>query len=168
MREIQAFLTEMYAIDAVLAEVTEWQARPLAPMYPVVFFDPLRVKMRDEAVVRGQAVYLALASIWRLKDRKALAVALRAIYPAPPAEAAAAALEPLRPARGASAFRPSWRQAVRRVIYTTNALESVNARVRLPILPMLSRCSPDALPMLSRCSSDALPPMFFRCSSDAI
>ena len=30
-------------------------------MYPVVFFDALRVKIRDEAVVRSQAVYLALA-----------------------------------------------------------------------------------------------------------
>ena len=72
MREIQAFLAEMYAIevspdlistvtDAVVAEVTAWQARPLEPMYPVVFFDALRVKIRDEAVVRSKAVYLALA-----------------------------------------------------------------------------------------------------------
>jgi len=72
VREIQAFLAEMYAVDvspdlisavtdAVLTEVTEWQARPLEPMYPVVFFDALRVKMRDEAVVRSNAVYLALA-----------------------------------------------------------------------------------------------------------
>src|SRR3954466_533251 len=72
VREIQAFLGEMYAIDvspdlistvteAVVAEVTAWQARPLEPMYPVVFFDALRVKIRDEAVVRSKAVYLALA-----------------------------------------------------------------------------------------------------------
>ena len=47
--------------DAVVAEVTAWQARPLEPMYPVVFFDALRVKIRDEAVVRSKAVYLALA-----------------------------------------------------------------------------------------------------------
>ena len=60
VREIQAFLAEMYAVDvspdlistvtdAVVAEVTAWQARPLEPMYPVVFFDALRVKIRDEA-----------------------------------------------------------------------------------------------------------------------
>jgi putative transposase len=72
VREIQAFLGEMYGVevspalistvtDAVLAEVTAWQARPLEPMYPVVFFDALRVKIRDEAVVRSKAVYLALA-----------------------------------------------------------------------------------------------------------
>src|SRR5437660_1779919 len=47
--------------DAVVAEVTAWQARPLEAMYPVVFFDALRVKIRDEAVVRSKAVYLALA-----------------------------------------------------------------------------------------------------------
>jgi putative transposase len=72
VREIQAFLAEMYAVevspdlistvtDAVVAEVTAWQSRPLEPMYPVVFFDALRVKIRDEAMVRSKAVYLALA-----------------------------------------------------------------------------------------------------------
>jgi len=72
VREIQKFLAEIYAIDvspdlisevtdAVVAEVTAWQARPLEPMYPVVFFDALRVKIRDESVVRSKAVYLALA-----------------------------------------------------------------------------------------------------------
>ena len=72
VREIQAFLAEMYAVevspdlistvtDAVVAEVTAWQSRPLEPMYPVVFFDALRVKIRDEATVRSKAVYLALA-----------------------------------------------------------------------------------------------------------
>ncbi len=44
-----------------MAEVTAWQSRPLEPMYPVVFFDALRVKIREDAVVRNKAVYLALA-----------------------------------------------------------------------------------------------------------
>ncbi len=71
VREIQGFLAEQYATevspdfistvtDAVMAEVTAWQARPLDPMYPVVFFDALRVKIREDAVVRNKAVYLAL------------------------------------------------------------------------------------------------------------
>ena len=47
--------------DAVLEEVREWQNRPLDPVYPVVFFDALRVKIRDEGLVRNKAVYLALA-----------------------------------------------------------------------------------------------------------
>jgi transposase-like protein len=47
--------------DAVTQEITAWQTRPLEPMYPVVFFDALRVKIRDEGVVRNKAIYLALA-----------------------------------------------------------------------------------------------------------
>ena len=46
--------------DGVLAEVTAWQARPLEPVYAVVFFDALRVKTREDNVVRNKAVYLAL------------------------------------------------------------------------------------------------------------
>ena len=71
VREIQGFLTEQYGTevspefissvtDAVMAEVTAWQSRPLEPMYPVVFFDALRVKIREDAVVRNKAIYLAL------------------------------------------------------------------------------------------------------------
>ena len=231
VREMQAFLGEMYGIDvspdlisrvtdAVVAEVTAWQARPLEPMYPVVFFDALRVKIRDEAVVRSKAVYLALAvlpdgtrdilGIWieqtegakfwmkvftdlkmrgcqdiliavtdglkgmsealaavfpattlqtcivhllrhsldfvSWKERKQLAAALRLIYTAASAEAAAAALDAFASGPWGQRFPTvvaSWRRAwthvipffafppeVRRVIYTTNALESVNARLR--------------------------------------
>jgi putative transposase len=72
IREIQGYLVEMYGTevspefiskvtDEVSAEITAWQNRPLEPMYPVVFFDALRVKIRDDAVVRNKAVYLALA-----------------------------------------------------------------------------------------------------------
>jgi putative transposase len=72
VREIQAFLAEMYAVevspdlistvtDGIVAEVTTWQSRPLERLYPVVFFDALRVKIREEATVRSKAVYLALA-----------------------------------------------------------------------------------------------------------
>src|SRR5690606_24649175 len=46
--------------DAVMDEVGGWQQRPLEPMYPVIFFDALRVKIRDEGLVRNKAVYLAL------------------------------------------------------------------------------------------------------------
>ncbi len=46
--------------DGVLAEVTTWQSRPLEAVYPVVFFDALRVKIREDTVVRNKAVYLAL------------------------------------------------------------------------------------------------------------
>jgi len=72
VREIQGHLTELYGIDvspdlisrvtdAVLDEVREWQNRPLDPVYPIVFFDALRVKIRDEGLVKNKAVYVALA-----------------------------------------------------------------------------------------------------------
>ncbi len=46
--------------DAVLEQVAEWQNRPLDALYALVFFDALRVKIRDEGTVRNKAVYLAL------------------------------------------------------------------------------------------------------------
>ena len=231
MREIQGFLLESYGVevspefissvtDAVMAEVSAWQARPLEPIYPVVFFDALRVKVREDAVVRNKAIYLALgvladgtrdilglwiegsegAKFWMKvfndlktrgcndiliavtdglkgmpealaavypattlqtcivhlirnsldyaswKDRKLLAAALRPIYTAVSAEAAQAQLDAFEQGPWGrkfptvvAAWRRAWSHvipffafppAVRRVIYTTNAIESINARLR--------------------------------------
>jgi len=231
VREIQGFLAEQYATevspdfissvtDAVMSEVTTWQARPLEPMYPVVFFDALRVKIREDAVVRNKAIYLALgvqpdgtrdilglwientegAKFWMKvfndlrtrgvndiliavtdglkgmsealgavfpattlqtcivhlirnsldyaswKDRKALAAAIKPIYTAASAEAALVELEAFEAGQwGAkfptvtAAWKRNWDKVIpffafpahiRRVIYTTNAIESVNARLR--------------------------------------
>ena len=69
--EIAAHLRELYGIDvsadlisavtdAVLEEIAAWQARPLEPVYPLVFFAALRVKIRDEGLVRNKAVHIAL------------------------------------------------------------------------------------------------------------
>jgi transposase-like protein len=71
VREIQGFLQDQYRVEvsadlistvtsAVLEEVKAWQNRPLERIYPVVFLDALRVKIRDEGLVRNKAVYLAL------------------------------------------------------------------------------------------------------------
>jgi putative transposase len=71
VREIQAHLRELYGLDAspdlvssvtdaVLEEIAEWQNRPLEALYPLVFFDAIRVKIRDEGTVRNKAVYVAL------------------------------------------------------------------------------------------------------------
>ena len=231
MREIQGFLAEQYGTevsaefissvtDAVMAEVTAWQSRPLEPMYPVVFFDALRVKIREDAVVRNKAIYLALgvlpdgtrdilglwiegtegAKFWMKvfndlktrgvadiliavtdglkgmpealaavfpattlqtcivhlirnsldyaswKDRKLLAAAIKPIYTAASAEAAQAELDAFEQGPWGhkfptvvAAWRRAWDRvipffafppAVRRVIYTTNAIESINAQLR--------------------------------------
>ncbi|SRR5579859_591743 len=71
VREIQGHLAELYGTevspdliskvtDAILEEVREWQSRPLESIYPVVFFDALRVKIRDEGIVKNKAVYVVL------------------------------------------------------------------------------------------------------------
>jgi putative transposase len=231
VREIQGFLAEQYGTevspdlissvtDAVMSEVTAWQARALEPMYPVVFFDALRVKICEDAVVRNKAIYLALgvrpdgtrdilglwientegAKFWvkvfsdlktrgvndiliavtdglkgmavalgavfpattlqtcnvhlirnsldfaSWKDRKALAAAIKPVYTAPSAEVALAELDAFEQGPWGKKFPTvvaAWRRAwdkvipffafpahIRRVIYTTNAIESVNARLR--------------------------------------
>jgi putative transposase len=71
VREIRGHLEELYGIDvspdlistitdAVLETVAEWQGRPLDACYPLIFFDAIRVKIRDEGFVRNKAVYIAL------------------------------------------------------------------------------------------------------------
>lgn len=71
VREIQSHLDEMYGTevspslissvtDAVSEEVTAWQARPLDPIYPIVYLDCIHVKVRDTGAVRNKAIYLAI------------------------------------------------------------------------------------------------------------
>ena len=71
VREIQGHLRALHGIEAspqlistvtdgVLEEVGRWQSRPLDALYALVFFDAIRVKMRDEGTVRNKAVYLAI------------------------------------------------------------------------------------------------------------
>ncbi len=71
VREIQGHLEEMYGTevspslissvtDAVIEEVKAWQSRPLDALYPIVYMDCIRVKVRDSGAVRIKAVYLAL------------------------------------------------------------------------------------------------------------
>ena len=70
VREIRGHLEELCGIevspdlisavtDAVLEAVGEWQNRPLDVCYPLVFFDAIRVKIRDEGFVRNKMGYSA-------------------------------------------------------------------------------------------------------------
>ena len=69
-REIQGHLEEIYGVevspalvsavtDAVLEEVRAWQARPLDPIYPILYLDALQVKVKTNGRVSNKAVYLA-------------------------------------------------------------------------------------------------------------
>jgi len=231
VREIRGHLEDLYGIDVspdlisavtntVLEEVTEWQNRPLDACYPLVFFDAIRVKIRDEGFVRNKAVYIVLgiladgtkqilgiwieqtegAKFWlrvmnelksrgvgdiliavvdglkgfpeaitavfpdtvvqtcivhlirhsltfvSWKDRKPVMPALRAIYRAKDAEAGLKALDAFEAGAWGQkypAIAQSWRrnwehvvpffafpEAVRRIIYTTNAIEALNSKLR--------------------------------------
>ena len=55
--------------DEVIGEVSAWQTWPLQAMHPVVFFDALRVKIREDRVVRAKAVYWVLRSAGRWQPR---------------------------------------------------------------------------------------------------
>ena len=70
-REIQAQLEDLYGTEVsptlisnvtaqVLEEVQAWQSRPLSTVYPIVYFDALVVKSREEGPVSNKAVYVAL------------------------------------------------------------------------------------------------------------
>ncbi|MGH9144221.1 MAG: IS256 family transposase [Vicinamibacterales bacterium] len=71
VRDIQAHLSELYGTDispslistvtdAVVDEVTKWQARPLDAIWPIVYLDAIVLKVRDQGVVQNKHVYMAL------------------------------------------------------------------------------------------------------------
>jgi len=70
-RDIVAAFKEMYDADisaslvskvtaAVIERVIEWQNRPLNELYPIVYMDCIRVKIRQDKRVINKAVYIAL------------------------------------------------------------------------------------------------------------
>ena len=71
IRDIQAHLEEIYGVDisptlvsqvtkAVTEDVEEWQNRPLDEIYPIVYLDAIRIKVRHDGRVINKAVYLAI------------------------------------------------------------------------------------------------------------
>jgi putative transposase len=71
VRDISAHLSELYGTeigrdtisritDAVLEDVAAWRTRPLDAVYPIVYFDAIMVKVREDRAVQTRACYLAL------------------------------------------------------------------------------------------------------------
>jgi putative transposase len=71
VRDIKAHLADIYGVEvspdlissvteAVIEEVREWQTRPLEAVYPIVYLDALRVKIRYDGVVQNRCIYLAI------------------------------------------------------------------------------------------------------------
>jgi transposase-like protein len=71
VRDISAHLSELYGTDigrdtisritdAVLEDVAAWRSRPLESVYPIVYFDAIMVKVREDRSVKNRACYLAM------------------------------------------------------------------------------------------------------------
>ncbi len=71
VRDIIAHLSELYdtqigrdtisrITDAVLEDVAAWRSRPLDRVYPIVYFDAMFVKVREDRSVRARACYLVM------------------------------------------------------------------------------------------------------------
>ena len=71
VRDIQYHLKDIYQVEVspelisnvteqILEEVNEWRERPLLPLYSIVYFDALWVKVREDNRVINKAVYMAL------------------------------------------------------------------------------------------------------------
>ena len=70
-RDISSMLKELYHVevsaslisdvtDAVIDDAKAWQSRPLETVYPIVYFDAIRVKIKEDKRIINKAVYLAL------------------------------------------------------------------------------------------------------------
>jgi putative transposase len=203
-RDIEAHLLEVYGVTAsreLISNVTEvvtdeieiWRNRPVDEVYPIVYIDGLRIKVRDKGVVTIKVAHLAVgvdvdgrkhalglwiaevegAKFWHsvltqlrnrglrdililccvrnamrfvsYQDRKKIAASMRTIYTAPSLEAAEVALTDLDTEWGRQypgvidVWRRAWNEFIpfldypvelRRVVYTTNAIESINFQLR--------------------------------------
>ena len=74
-RDIQRHLQQVYGVEvspetisniteSVMADVREWQTRPLEKSYPILFLDALRVNSRQDGKNVNKALYVALAINW--------------------------------------------------------------------------------------------------------
>jgi len=84
VRDIASHLSGLYGVqvgrdtisrvtDAVLEDVAAWRTRPLESVYPIVYFDALQVKVREDRSVRNRACYLAVG-VTVDGDREALGI----------------------------------------------------------------------------------------------
>jgi len=71
VRDIKEHLEDLYHVevspdlissvsDAVIEDVKAWQTRPLDRLYPILYLDAVRVKVRDNGHIVNKAVYIAM------------------------------------------------------------------------------------------------------------
>ncbi len=70
-RDIEAHLLEVYGVnasrelisnvtDVVVDEIKVWQSRPLDEVYPILYIDGIRIRVKDNGVVTTKVAYLAI------------------------------------------------------------------------------------------------------------
>lgn len=70
-RDIEAHLLEVYGVnasrelistitDVVVDEIKIWQSRPLDEVYPILYVDGIRIRVKDNGVVTTKVAYLAI------------------------------------------------------------------------------------------------------------
>ncbi|MGV0636333.1 IS256 family transposase [Mycolicibacillus trivialis] len=70
-RDITEHLAEVYGAsvsaatisrvtDVVVDEITTWQSRPVDPVYPILYIDAIRIKIRDGGVVANKAAHVVI------------------------------------------------------------------------------------------------------------
>ena len=146
--------------DKILPIVKEWQERPLEEVYAVVFMDAIHYHVRSEGRIVKRAVYIALGIDMNgrkdvlgmyvgenvsYKDIKKLMADLKLVYAAPTEETALNELElfkdkwDVKYPKIYKSWHDNWAtlstyfkypEAVRRLIYTTNAIEGFNRQLR--------------------------------------
>ena len=150
VRDTQAHLQEIYGVqvspeliskvtDAIVPELRAWQQRPLDAVYPILYLDAIVVKVRSDHVVVNRPVYIAMAI--NVDGQKAVTKALKPVYQAANVDALdhfEAEWGDMYPAivdlwrRNWERFTPflAFDAAIRKIIYTTNAIESLNYQLR--------------------------------------
>jgi putative transposase len=84
VRDIARHLSDLYGTeigrdtisrvtDAVREDIATWRTRPLAAVYPIVYFDCLMVRVREDRSVSSRACYLAIGQTTE-GDREVLGI----------------------------------------------------------------------------------------------
>src|SRR6266850_2178189 len=146
--------------DEVLDEVKTWQNRQLDEVYPIMYLDAIQFKVRDNGHVRNKAIYLAIGvtiegykevlGSWIAQTEGAkfwlqVVTELKLIYTAATdGEAEQRLVEfslkwDAKFPMIAKSWRSNWTRVIpffahppeiRKIIYTTNAIESLNMSLR--------------------------------------
>lgn len=99
--------------DKILPQIEDWQNRPLDEVYPVVYIDAIHYSVRDNGIIRKMAAYVILG----IKE------AIAAAYPDTEYQRCMVHM-----VRNTMKYVPS--KNVRKIIYATNAIESLNSSYR--------------------------------------